>query len=254
MTAMRTRGRRRWAITTVGLLLAVPAAPFVFVPVRGPGQLASVSAAQGPAQSVAVDLSGNVFAADSAGVVAANPHGDRCWRLPLSPPERCAELCLAGDQLLLLLTDGQHWAARSVNRTDGSPRWRVDVAGDSSQAHWRLPRHRDGQPYGTLALLSAGHLSVINLARGTLLGHVDLGTTQGNPLWVEDSGFVVTSNGGRNEVVGVDVVTPGTPARPFVRAIWRAPLGESLTRLAWDETARALVVYGRARTYVVQDG
>jgi hypothetical protein len=243
---------RSWV--ALALLVAIPAAAFIFVPTRGPHQLKPLVTPGAAPVEVQADAAGNLFVADSRGLSALNPDGVVCWNVPLGGTARCQGLLLAGDTLLALCgdaADGARHTVLALAMADGGDRWRKTVAGAGKSVSWHVPRRAAGQTCGTVAVVCGGTLTVLNLAHGDLVGQAPLGATVGEPVWVEDSGFVAISDGAGQSVLGFDTVAPGDDAAPFVRGVWRAPANEVIQRLVWQPEARLLVVYGAGRAYVL---
>ncbi|MBI2302297.1 MAG: hypothetical protein HYU66_25620 [Armatimonadetes bacterium] len=253
------RGRLAGGIV---LLAAVPVVAFVFVPYKTDRLDWSAKAVDGGTCWVAGAPGGDTYVARPDLIEAyTSLHGDKRW--DYRPPEGAAfrEPPQAGRGLVVTAprTDADEvelLALSAAPGPDGAPRvvWRRTLPGVPVGGFYLPPPIDAAHPSELLAVLSRDRLLLLGLADGLTKAEQVIGTIHGRPMWVEDSGFVVTTADAdaQPKVVGFEVPPGPDPGDLPPAWHWPVPAGEAVQSVEWIPNGRVLAVHGRERTYLFQ--
>ena len=263
---------RGWRHVLVLGFVGLPVLGFVFVPQRGAEPYWRLTCDEASSALLSADLDGGLYAAAPRAVVAAIAGEDGAetrWRYEASEGLTIREPVQCGYDVAVVVARPDDKRADAV--VVGLA---VEPDGDEAEVLWerRLPAVPEGGVYlpldedpeegdlGILAALSDGALLVLDLETGELEGQRPVGTITGRPVWVEDSGFVTTSDGyratpdgpGAPAVCGYDIPNAGRADDPSLSWVWRVPADDTIESLEWLPNSRILVGRGKQALHVFE--
>jgi hypothetical protein len=257
----------RWLLP---LAVALPVAAFVYVPQRGNILKAAVAAPANQDYRVQSDLDGRVLLSTATGITVLHD-GQVLWGWRVGPDETLLDAPQPGDEAVVVTVRSTKdasaarviaFANRGFTPHEATRLWSAefrDVPADGV----RVPMQRDRQEgdHGVVGVLTGVSLATLDLATGQTKGRRVIGHVLGSPVWVEDTGFALTTDGyraggataGAPSVTGFDIPAAGQANDRSTYFVWPVPQGETIDRLEWLPDSSLLVAHGSRRIYVLGD-